>query len=97
MALSSQANTLEAEGLTTLPLKKFSYVTTRASHTKLLWTHLPQRDNLFAVFDFTTAKDLEGLTVKKRFLRFLRGDEVLVCSSTDKLPVNGFHSSRSLF
>ena len=81
MAPSSQVNTFEGEGLTTLPLKKFSYVTTPASRGKLLWTHLPQRDNLFAVFEFLTGKDLEGLTVKKRFLRFVRGNEILVCRS----------------
>lgn len=84
MASSSQVNTFDAEGLTTLPLKKFSYVTTPASCGKLLWTHLPQRDNLFAVFDFVIDKDLEGLIVKKRFLRFVRGDEILVCRSGNK-------------
>ncbi|KAL9118187.1 MAG: hypothetical protein Q9187_005271 [Circinaria calcarea] len=97
MALSSQANTLEAEGLTTLPLKKFSYVTTRTSHGKLLWTHLPQRDNLFAVFDFTTTKDLEGLTVKKRFLRFIRGVEILIRRLQINFdPISGYDTALEL-
>ena len=84
MTSSSQVNIFDADGLTTLPLKKFSFVTTPASRGKLLWTHLPQRDNLFAVFDFATGKDLEGLVVKKRFLRFVRGDEILVCRSKNE-------------
>ena len=92
MAVSSQSSTLGTDDLKSLSLFKFSYVTSPSMQGKLLWTHLPQRDNLFAVFDQIYCKDLSGLLVKRRFLKIIRGGDVLVFS----LPFTLLHGAQAM-
>ena len=52
------------------------------------WTHVPDRDNIFAVFDLVRDKTLDGAVLEKKLLKVVRGGEVLVSN------VNlHFHSS----
>lgn len=63
-----------------LPLFKLSFCTTPTVRVNLVWTHLPQRDNLFAVFDYVSQKDVEGFTTQKKILKLIRGGDLLVRS-----------------
>ena len=61
-----------------MTLFKLSFCTTPTLRSHLLWTHLPNRDNLFAVFDSLFQKDLEGSVTEKKMLKLIRGSELLV-------------------
>lgn len=65
-------------GPMTLTLFKLSFCTTAALRSSLLWTHLPNRDDLFAVFDSTYSRDLEGSITEKKVLKLIRGGGLLV-------------------
>ncbi|KAL8825961.1 MAG: hypothetical protein Q9191_004090 [Dirinaria sp. TL-2023a] len=65
------------QGPTSLTLFKLSFCTTPTLRSRLLWTHLPNRDNLFAVFDSLFQKDLEGSVTEKKMLKLIRGSELL--------------------
>ena len=65
-------------GPVSLTLFKLSFCTTPILRANLVWTHLPQRDNLFAVFDYVTRKDVEGFTTEKKILKLMRGGDLLV-------------------
>ena len=62
-----------------LPLFKLSFCTTPTVRANLVWTHLPQRDNLFAVFDCVSQKDAEGFMTQQKILKLVRGGDLLVC------------------
>ena len=66
-------------GPLSLPLVKLSFCTTSTLRANLLWSHLPYRDDLFAVFDVISYKDLGGCVSEKRVLKLFRGGEILVC------------------
>ena len=66
-------------GPVSLTLFKLSFCTTANLRSNLLWTHLPNRDDLFAVFDSVFHKDLEGSVAEKKVLRLIRGGDLLVC------------------
>ena len=44
----------------------------------MLWTHLPNRDDMFAVFDKIRSRDLDGTVTGKQVMKLLRGGELLV-------------------
>ena len=44
----------------------------------MLWTHLPNRDDMFAVFDQVRSTDLGGAVISKQVLKLIRGGELLV-------------------
>ena len=62
----------------TLPLFKLSYCTISSPGQRMLWTHLPNRDDMFAVFDETRSRELDGTVTSKRVLKLVRGGELLV-------------------
>lgn len=61
-----------------LSLVKISYCTTPASHSNMLWNHLPFRDGMFAVFDTDRRRDNNGLVTEKRVLKLVCKSEQLV-------------------
>ena len=65
-------------GPVSLTLFKLSFCTTATLKSNLLWTHLPSRDDLFAVFDSVFHKDLEGSVTEKKVLKLIRGGDLLV-------------------
>ena len=79
----SQLSINNGGDLLTFSLCKFSYATTVTLQGNLLWNHLPERDNIFVVFDAVATKDHLGLLSKVQFLKIVRGGEVLVSESTD--------------
>ena len=64
-----------APGPISLALFKLSYCTTQELKSKLVWTHLPERDRLFAVFDYV---NVGGFTSQRRTLKLVRGGDLLV-------------------
>ena len=48
----------------------------------MLWTHLPNRDDMFAVFDVLRRRTLEEVVIEKKVLKLVRGGELLVNLST---------------
>ena len=44
----------------------------------MLWTHLPNRDNMYAVFDNTRKLCSNGVVAVKRVLKLVRGGDMLV-------------------
>jgi hypothetical protein len=44
----------------------------------MLWTHLPNRDDMFAVFDQVRRKCLDGTVSDKKVLKLVRAGELLV-------------------
>ena len=44
----------------------------------MLWTHLPNRDDIFAVFDEIRSRELDGTISGKQVMKLLRGGELLV-------------------
>ena len=98
MVSSFNHTPLNTGGLKTLSLFKFSYATNPSLQGKLLWTHLPQRDNLFAVFDYVTCRDPHGQPVRSSLFKVLRGTEVLVCLYIQSdFRIFGTFPSHSLF
>lgn len=77
--LGSQFTSLNP-GTVSLSLFKLSFCTTANLRSNLLWTHLPNRDDLFAVFDSVFRKDLQGSVTEKKVLKLIRGGDLLVCS-----------------
>ena len=67
-----------------LSLFKLSFCTTATLRSNLLWTHLPNRDDLFAVFDSVYHKDLEGPVTEKKVLKLVRGGDLLVGSLSNR-------------
>jgi hypothetical protein len=65
-------------GLVTLSLCKFSYATSSPHQSTLLWTHLPERDHLFVVFDDENGQHLEGAVISRRVMKIIRGGSILV-------------------
>lgn len=66
-------------GPESLPLFKLSFCTTATLQSKMIWTHLPHRDGMFAVFDQVRKTGLGGLVSEKRILKLVQGGDVLVC------------------
>ena len=73
--MASMSQTILAPGSISLALFKLSYCTTRDLKARLLWTHLPERDRLFAVFD---SVNVGGFTSQRRTLKLVRGGDLLV-------------------
>ena len=73
MASMSQPNLVP--GSVSLALFKLSYCTTQELKSKMVWTHLPERDRLFAVFDYV---NVGGFTSQRRTLKLVRGGDLFV-------------------
>ena len=85
---SASATATVTQGPVTLSLFKFSYCTTASPRSPMQWTHVPDRDNIFAVFDLVRNKTLDGAVLEKKLLKVVRGGVLLVSN------VNlHFHSS----
>ena len=65
-------------GPVTLPLFKLSHCTISGPGARMLWTHLPNRDDMFAVFDQVRSTELGGAVISKQVLKLVRGGELLV-------------------
>ena len=67
-----------AQGPVALPLFKFSHCTSPNPGAKMVWTHLPQRSDMYAVFDIirkvTVGKDVS----ETKILKLIRGGELIV-------------------
>lgn len=94
MMATSSCNTIvsssqgDADDLTTLSLLKLSYATTPDLHVKPLYTHLPPRDDIFAVFDRVSSKNFEGIVVKNQRMKIIIGSNTLVCPKASYLSDN---------
>ena len=66
--------------LVTLPLYKFSHAMSPTLQSRIQWSHLPQRDNLFAVFDEVRERDHEDAIVRRSVMKIVHGGNVLVRS-----------------
>lgn len=66
-------------GPLTLALFKFSYATYRGLQAVVPWTHVPERSNLFVVFDDVRSRENNGLITTTKLLKIVCGGEVLVC------------------
>jgi len=75
-AFSTHSSLLGPESL---PLFKLSFCTTATLQSKMIWTHLPHRDSMFAVFDQIRKSGLGGLVSEKRILKLVQGSDLLVC------------------
>jgi hypothetical protein len=76
---SSQICFSNPSDLISLALCKFSHASSNISfHGKLIWTHLPERGNLFLVFDRRTQKDSAGIVFKASLMKIIRGSDVIV-------------------
>ncbi|KAL6714390.1 hypothetical protein ACLMJK_007813 [Lecanora helva] len=64
-------------GPVTLPLFKLSFCTISHPGARMIWKHLHNRNDLFAVFDETRSKDLSGVVVTKQALKLFQGGELL--------------------
>lgn len=65
-------------GPTSLHLFKLSHCTTTTPRSNMLWTHLPNRDDMFAVFDQLRRKNPDGSIVEKKVMKLVRAGELLV-------------------
>lgn len=63
---------------TSLPLFKLSHCTTTTPRSNMLWTHLPNRDDMFAVFDQLRRMNFDGSIVEMKVLKLVRAGELLV-------------------
>ncbi|KAL9132412.1 MAG: hypothetical protein Q9175_006412 [Cornicularia normoerica] len=61
----------------TLPLFKFSHCTSPNPQAKMIWTHLPQRSDMFAVFDLIRKVGIGMIVSEIRVLKLVRGGELL--------------------
>ncbi|KAL8784483.1 MAG: hypothetical protein Q9195_009030 [Heterodermia aff. obscurata] len=82
--MASLLQTSLLPGSISLALFKFSYCTTQELKSKLVWTHLPERDRLFAVFDRV---NVGGFTSQRRTLKLLRGGDLLEQIELDNLAL----------
>ena len=79
MAPSSTSTTSTlTQGPVTLPLFKFSYCTSPNHQAKVIWTHLPQRSDMFAVFDVIRKVGTSMFASEMKVLKLVRGGELLV-------------------
>ena len=46
----------------------------------MIWTHLPQRSDIFAVFDVIRKVEIGMVISEKKVLKLIRGSELLVSS-----------------
>ena len=88
MAFSSQRGSQNCEIPTiTLKLAKFSYATNASlQDSHVPWIHLPERDTLVAMFDFSHIQVADGSWEDTKTLKVLRGAEIVVCTG-GQLPV----------
>ena len=91
---SASAVSNMAIGPVTLPLFKLSHCTVSGHGSRLLWTHLPNRSDMFAVFDENRSKDLGGIVVSKQVLKLIRGGELLVSFNFLAADALLMHSNR---
>ena len=73
----STASTV-TRGPVTLPLFKFSHCTSPNPQAKMIWTHLPQRSDMFAVFDVIRKIGTGMVVSETKTLKLVRGGELLV-------------------
>ena len=79
MAPSSASTTSTLmQGPVTLPLFKFSYCTSPNHQAKVIWNHLPQRSDMFAVFDVIRKVGISMVASEVKVLKLVRGGELLV-------------------
>lgn len=78
-SLSQQRSPAALNGLLTMPLGKFSYATTLALQSKPIWTHLPDRDNMFAVFDLVSSMGSGDDVSQRNVLKVVRASDLVVC------------------
>ena len=74
--VSTASSTLH--GPVALPLFKFSHCTSPNPQAKMIWTHLPQRSDMFAVFDVSRKVGIGMIVVETKVLKLVRGGELLV-------------------
>ena len=77
-SLSQQTSPSALGNLLTMPLAKFSYATTSGLQSKPSWTHLPNRDNMYAVFDLVKSKGSGDSVNQRDLLKVVRGSDLLV-------------------
>ena len=66
---------------TTLQLKRFSHATNENPNpAHVNWVHIPERDDLLLVFDFSQVKSMDGQWEESKVLKVLRGAEIMVCT-----------------
>lgn len=78
MSSSSQKGSLFNDSSLTLSLFKVSYTSSATVQGKFTWTHLPQRDNIFAVFDGLNGPAYGLSSQAGRVLKILQNSDILV-------------------
>ncbi|KAA6413315.1 MAG: hypothetical protein FRX48_03059 [Lasallia pustulata] len=84
-SLSQQRSPAALNGLLTMPLGKFSYATTLALQSKPIWTHLPDRDNMFAVFDLVSSMGSGDDVSQRNVLKVVRASDLVESIDLDDL------------
>ena len=74
---ASTASTV-TQGPVTLSLFKLSHCTTPNPQAKMIWTHLPQRSDMFVIFDVIRKLGIDTIVSEIKVLKLVRGSEVLV-------------------
>ncbi len=79
MAAAPDVSQSAAAQWTCLPLAKFSYATSLSEHDAYInWVHLPQRDNLFVVFDTIRIRLSGNRYEERKVLKVVCGSDILV-------------------
>ena len=76
--LSQQKSPLVSDNFFTMPIAKFSYANTPRLQSRPTWTHLPDRDNMFAVFDLVSSKGSGDCVIRRNVLKVVRGGDLIV-------------------
>lgn len=79
MSTSQSVSQIRESPWTTLQLTRFSHATNEnqnAAHVN--WIHIPQRDDLVLVLDFSQVKGTDGQWEDSKVLKVLRGVEMMV-------------------
>ena len=76
---SRQSSQIAESPWTTLPLARFSHATNEnLNPAHVNWIHIPERDDLVLVLDFSQVKRIDGQWEDSKVLRVIRGAETMV-------------------
>ncbi|KAK0515136.1 hypothetical protein JMJ35_002515 [Cladonia borealis] len=77
MASSISTTSVATPRPLSLPLFKLSFCTALTPRSPMTWTHLPNRDGMFAVFDHVMKRNPDGVVGERALLKCVRGGELI--------------------